>query len=137
VSEARTCPSGHCTPGALVLGVVHDGTVRFVNPPLVVDEDFVTRADPVSARRRFRFAEPCREGGCVQWRDGRCTVIDDVLDEAPAPAATDGPLPTCRIRPTCRWFAQSGRAACQSCRLVITETLEVIPASGAIGREPS
>jgi hypothetical protein len=126
VSEGRTCPSGHCTPGALVLGVVHDSTVRFVSPPLVVDEDFAARADPVTARQRFRFAEPCQEGACEQWRNGRCSVIDEVLSGTGAPVTADKSLPSCPIRRTCRWFAQSGPAACHSCRLVITETFEAI-----------
>lgn len=128
MAEGFTCPSGHCTEGALVLGVVHDGSVRFVTPPLVADADFVRRADPSTARRRFRFAEPCREAGCVQWRDGRCSVIDDVLNAAGASDEAEKSLPTCRIRPTCRWYAQSGRAACHNCRLVITETIELVPA---------
>jgi hypothetical protein len=111
------------------LGVVHDSAVRFVSPPLVVDEDFAARAGLSTARQRFRFAEPCQEGACEQWLNGRCSVIDEVIAESDAtPDATPDAgksLPSCPIRRTCRWFAQSGPAACHSCRLVITETFEI------------
>jgi hypothetical protein len=34
--------------------------------------------------------------------------------------AVESPLPACRIRPTCRWFLQEGKAACQRCPQIVT-----------------
>jgi hypothetical protein len=130
-SEAaqRACPSARCEPGATLLGIVNaDGTVGFVTPPLQIDEEFVQRAkqgrDP---EKRFRFAGTCVESGCKQWTGARCGVIDRVLGagvtgpSAVASAGTRASLPQCAIRSTCRWFAQSGAAACGVCPLVVTE----------------
>lgn len=86
MAEEFTCSGGRCVEDALVLGVVHEGAVRFVT------------------RRSWRI---------------RAETRDDI----------EAPLPACRIRPTCRWLAQSGRAACHRFRLVITETIELVPAS--------
>jgi hypothetical protein len=38
------------------------------------------------------------------------------------PAEDD--LPACGIRPSCRWWRQSGPAACKACTIVITRTTE-------------
>jgi hypothetical protein len=123
VTELKTCPSGRCISGALLLGVVQAGTVSFVTPPLEVDDEFVNKVE-ATARRRFRFAEPCVKERCTQWTGQRCGVIDEALDSRPVTAVA--PLPSCAIRQTCRWFHQSGRAACATCRLVITEIDEAV-----------
>lgn len=119
----KTCPSGRCAEGSLLLGIVQrDDSVGFIRPAIPIDADFVGRAQS-SPLRRFRFAEPCATSDCVQWTGERCGVIDGVLAERPANAEQIAPpLPYCSIRKTCRWFAQSGRAACAVCRFVVTET---------------
>jgi hypothetical protein len=109
-----------------------DGTVGFITPPLQIDEDFVQRAkqgrDP---EKRFRFSGTCVESGCKQWTGSRCGVIDRVLAAGVTPppvvasAGTRASLPQCAIRSTCRWFAQSGAAACRVCPLIVTETSAV------------
>jgi hypothetical protein len=115
-----TCPSGRCQEGSLLLGVVNaDQSVGFIHPAIPLDEEFVERAG-TAPLRRFRFAEPCATSRCAQWTGERCGVIDEVLAEAPG-QPLGAPLPFCSIRRTCRWFGQSGRAACAVCRFVVTE----------------
>jgi hypothetical protein len=122
MSGEELCPSGRCAEGSVLLGIVNtDGTVAYLRPQMQVDAEFVNTAqrgrDP---GKRFRFAEPCAEGGCGHWGDGRCTLIDRVLTGSNGPGhASDAGLPTCSIRPSCRWFAQRGRAACAVCPLVV------------------
>jgi hypothetical protein len=120
-AEPRTCPSAPCAPGATLLGIVNaGGSVGYVSTPLQIDDDFVRTAkqgrDP---ERRFRFANTCVESGCKQWTGSRCGVIDRVL--ADGDRAEAAALPHCAIRSTCRWFAQSGAAACGACPLVVTD----------------
>jgi hypothetical protein len=69
--------------------------------------------------RRFRFASPCREDACVQWTGERCGVIDRV--NAAATPVELRRLPTCAIRRTCRWYAQSSTRACDVCSYVVTD----------------
>jgi hypothetical protein len=47
-------------------------------------------------------------------------VIDEVL-QVVAPRGDLAELPECSIRAQCRWFAQSGAAACAACPEVVTD----------------
>ena len=129
----RTCPSARAQEGAILLGVVGpDGRVGYISPAVRIDDRFVeTARRQGSPEQRFRFAGTCVECRCKQWDNGRCGVIDTVL-EAKA-AAVDPPepesLPRCGIRPSCRWFHQTGPAACAVCPFVITD-------SDAAARQP-
>jgi len=122
----RLCPSARCEEGAILLGIVgKDGVVGYVSPLITVDQDFVRQAHKGRApEKRFRFSQPCIEGGCRQWTGSRCGVIDRALqatEEADTPDVWDGVLPKCSIRSRCRWFAQVGRRACTVCPLVMTD----------------
>lgn len=98
---------------------------------VVIDEEFVAIArEGRSPEARFRFSSPCVRAACKQWTGGGCGVIDAVLEHAPSPAV-DTPLPRCSIRPSCRWFAQRGGAACAVCPDVVTDCIAQAPAAGA------
>ena len=70
--------------------------------------------NPIEA---FRFAARCEEGRCGQYADGRCS-LGQRLVEGLQPVVDA--LPSCTIRPTCRWYAEQGRAACVRCPQVVT-----------------
>lgn len=134
------CPSSTINePHAQLIGVVQaDGRVAFAEAPIELTPEFVRVAklgrDP---DKRFRFTSACVQSGCLQWREGRCALGDDVLTaftpETPAAAAVQpadeatsatevasGPeLAPCPIRARCRWFYQLGPAACAVCPEVI------------------
>lgn len=127
------CPSARCEPGAKLIGIVQEnGRVAFLTPPLPVTEEAAQVARAGRApERRFRFAQPCVEEGCRHWTGQRCGVVDAALELEETEA---GRLPRCGIRPSCRWFAQSGAAACRVCPYVITDVAEAIPiASPGVG----
>jgi hypothetical protein len=50
-------------------------------------------------------------------------VVARVLAEIAPPPDRAG-LPPCAIRPTCRWHAERGAAACAVCDQVVTDTRE-------------
>ena len=120
-AQELLCPSTEASTGAALIGVVGpDGRVGILGRPLPVDEDFLDRARQGRApEKRFRFAGACVKSGCRQWNGGRCGVIDKVLSMT---EETDAPLQPCGIRARCRWFAQTGRAACQACPEVVTDS---------------
>lgn len=120
-SERLMCPSAPCEPGAVLLGVVvAPGQVAYVSDRIVIDEEFVQIARAGrSPEKRFRFSSPCVRGACRQWTGTRCGVADAVIDSAGSHES--GALPTCSIRPTCRWFHQVGAAACATCPEVLTD----------------
>jgi hypothetical protein len=70
--------------------------------------------DPVEA---FRFAARCEEGRCGQFANGRCSLGQRLADALPP--VVDA-LPSCTIRPTCRWYAEQGREICFRCPQVVT-----------------
>jgi hypothetical protein len=121
---ARTCPSGRCKEGAILLGIVGSGGVLgYVAPAMSIDADFIARASQGPApESRFRFAEPCVEQECAQWASCGCGVIDRVLHSQEGKRImrdTSGSLPSCAIRASCRWFAQVGTDACLVCPHVV------------------
>jgi len=121
---AKTCPSWTCQEGAVLLGVMTaEGRLAYVQPPTRVDAEFVARARAMGRpESRFRFSGPCVEGRCPQWTGTGCAVVDEVLEEEePLERAEHEGLPRCGIRPTCRWFAQRGAAACAVCPLVVAD----------------
>jgi hypothetical protein len=124
MDDRPICPSSRCAAGATLVGIVmSDGHVAYATDRIEIDEEFVRRArEGRSPERRFRFASPCVRGACSQWTGTRCGVIDSVLQALPtSDAGFEGELPCCSIRPQCRWFSQTGAAACAVCPLVITD----------------
>ena len=123
-SQQSMCPSARCEEGAILLGIVgRNGQVGYVTPRMTIDADFVREAHKGRApEARFRFAQPCIEGGCAQWTANRCGLIDRAIESPEATRPTEwsqGSLPNCVIRSTCRWFSQEGAKACAVCPLVV------------------
>jgi hypothetical protein len=118
------CPSSKCEEGAILLGVVmQDGHVAFPSDRLPIDSTFVQIARRGrSPEKRFRFAGRCVKSACKQWVGSRCSVIDKVMSDSGT--SEKRLLPECSIRTDCRWFLQSGEAACAVCPLIITDLRE-------------
>ncbi len=123
-ADDKTCPSARAAPGATLLGIKGaDGRVKPMRTMMVVDQTFVDNASvPGPPEARMRFASKCETSGCKQWTGTRCGVIDNVLAHLKVvDVDVRDTLPPCAIRPTCRWFDQSGESACHACELVITD----------------
>jgi hypothetical protein len=121
--DGLTCPSARAVPGATLIGVLGpEGRVVPMRTAMRIDADFVETASKLGPpEARMRFAGRCHEGGCVQWTGSRCGVIDRVLAHLGPEAEAEVALQPCVIRPTCRWYAQSGRTACTGCAYVVTD----------------
>jgi hypothetical protein len=121
LGRADLCPSAPARPGALVIGIRgEDGSVHYLRDRLSVDEEFLSRAEQRGdPEQRFRFSSPCQQHACQQWADGQCS-LPARLSELLEPTESFAPLPRCAIRAHCRWYAQSGHAACHICPLVST-----------------
>jgi hypothetical protein len=123
-ASALMCPSSRCEPGSSLIAIVGDeGRLAHVTPAMPVDAEFVAAARRHgSPEARMRFASPCLQAGCAQWTGTSCGIIEAVLAADVAPSG--GRLPRCAIRPSCRWYAQEGAAACRACPLVVTDARE-------------
>lgn len=123
VSKTILCPAHRCKPGSLLLGVKQDnGTIAILPEALPIDDVFIekTKANPVSAERRFRFTNKCIEGGCMQWNGTGCNIADNVVGYL-AKLNMGETIPVCSIRKNCRWYLQKGVDACKTCSFIPTE----------------
>lgn len=113
-------------PGALLLGVVNaDSSIGYFETPIEIDAGFILEAGPdAELEKMFRFSSPCVKSGCAQWKGGQCGVIKKLMALNPAWHELHPALPSCSIRPTCRWYAQEGADACAHCTRVVTNMME-------------
>jgi len=92
----------------------------------------------VPIENRLRFAGPCVEHRCVQWKGesgaGRCGLIDHAIDSLGITSGAES-LPQCGIRSSCRWFAQYNRRACAACPEVIRRPKTTIAEMAGIASE--
>jgi hypothetical protein len=117
-----TCPSAQPDmEGAQVFGVL-SGTadaprVAYLKKEASIDMASLADVGPLALTEVFRFAGRCEEGRCSQYKNGRCSLGQRLVDGIDA--VVDA-LPPCTIRSTCRWFAEQGVPACVRCPQVIT-----------------
>jgi hypothetical protein len=116
--EKLLCPSYRCVSGARLLGIrQRDGSVAFLGSPPPIDRRFVeTAAQGRPAELRFRFAGPCAQCSCANWKNESCAIAAQI---APLKTAATTDLPNCGIRTQCRWFAERGAAACAVCPEIV------------------
>jgi hypothetical protein len=120
--SSYSCPSAQPDmQEARVFGVL-SGTPRapriaYLKAEAVIDANAVPDTGALDPVEVFRFAARCEEGRCAQFADGRCSLgqrlvegLDEVVDT----------LPSCTLRPTCRWYAEQGAPACRRCPQVVT-----------------
>lgn len=124
IAESLLCPSAPATEGALILGVVRaDGTIGYIKDRMAATSEFLESARAHGRpEQRFRFSSPCQECACQQWADGACSVPEKLAELVPSD--TSEGLPRCSIRRHCRWYHQSGAAACRICPLVTRDPPE-------------
>src|SRR5215469_1069782 len=117
-SDARLfCPSAQPEMAdAVVLGVRgasdESPQLRYLDEPAPVTPGLLALTAPLAPTEIYRFAAHCEERACVHFDGTDCRLATRIVQILPAVADT---LPTCRIRPTCRWFLQEGRPACFRC----------------------
>lgn len=117
-----SCPSAQPDmAGAEVFGVVDvaEGAPRiaYLKANAVISPEVMASLGVVDPVRVFRFSGKCENGRCAQFDGGRCGLGARIA--AQLPAVVDA-LPSCRIRASCRWFAEQGGDICLRCPQVVT-----------------
>lgn len=110
-------------PDAVAFGVI-GGTVESPElipliPPQPVNDELLALAGPVNPGEVFRFAGKCAEGACSHWENESHTCRLALKTVQFMPRISDK-LKACAIRPTCRWYGQEGKAACERCPGVVS-----------------
>ncbi len=116
------CPSApHQHPEARLLGVVleeeGEARVAYVEKDTALPEDFDPGSLGIDPGHALRFAAPCANRGCGQWRDGACGLGKAIIEQL---APVVDVAPACTLRQTCRWYAENGKASCLRCPQITT-----------------
>jgi hypothetical protein len=122
------CPSAQPHwEGSQTIGVI-GGTagapeVAYLSQSQPVTAELLALARPVKPTEVFRFAAPCANKQCSHFssEQSTCKLAEKIVRWAPVVVEK---LPSCTIRPDCRWWQQEGRAACLRCPQVVTEQLQ-------------
>lgn len=117
------CPSGSAyAPESVVLAVRAglDGPPAYLPAPRPAAEALAGLEPGVEPRRLLRLASHCVPH-CLNRAGGTCTLAVRLtatpLPPTPLPSA---PVPDCHLRPSCKWWTQSGPSACHACPQVAT-----------------
>jgi hypothetical protein len=117
-----TCPSAQPDmEDARIFGVVA-GTpevprVAYLKQRAAVTDEMLDRLGGLAPTQVFRYAARCEESKCAQFDKGCCSLGRRIAEMLPPVTES---LPSCQIRPTCRWYAELGGAACLRCPQIVT-----------------
>jgi hypothetical protein len=120
------CPSAQPDmTGATVFGVINgtpeEPRVSYLKKEAIVDLSRLRNMGPLLPGHVFRIAAQCEQNRCVHFSGERCALAKRIVDDL-QPVAEH--LPSCQIRPTCRWYEEHGSAACLRCPQVVTYVAE-------------
>lgn len=123
-SNQHLCPSAlPDQKGSVVIGVVggtiEEPRVAYLVEPQPVTDEILTLTEPAAPTEVLRFAASCAGNMCKHFDGSNCRLITRVVQNLPKVVDV---LPTCRIRPQCRWWQQEGKAACMRCPQVVTDS---------------
>ncbi len=115
--------------GAQVFGVII-GTPEAPRVAYLQGEATVDLKQPVALGglqpgHVFRIGATCETSRCQHFDGSRCQLAKRIAQQLPAVVDV---LPRCRIRSSCRWFAEQGGNACLRCPQVVTLANEDMPA---------
>jgi hypothetical protein len=121
------CPSAQpdmegARPFGVISGTPQETRIAFFKKSALDGFNWRERFASQDATRLFRFGAKCDEHKCGHFDGSRCSLGARVKQGLPP--VVDA-LPTCLIRPKCRWYAEQGGEVCLRCPQVVT----MIPAA--------
>lgn len=107
--------------GARIIGVI-SGTpdspqIAYLTRDAQIDVSVATQLGEIAPTEVFRFAATCEQSRCCHFDGAKCALAGRIVKQLPEVVDS---LPACQIRPTCRWFAEQGAAACRRCPQIVT-----------------
>lgn len=118
------CPSSSPEPDigvvfGIVVGTDELPQLGYLTELLPITEALLVQTHPANPTEVFRFAAPCAEHACTHFDGTNCLLAQRAVETL---SETVSALPPCRLRSTCRWWQQEGRAACLRCPQIVTES---------------
>jgi hypothetical protein len=116
------CPSAQLDmEGAQIIGVIAGDPdapqIAYLERGVDIDLGVAANLGELAATEVFRIAAKCETSRCCHFDGARCALAGRIVQQLPEVVEL---LPRCKIRPTCRWFAEQGGAACRRCPQVVT-----------------
>jgi len=102
----------------IAAGTVEEPRVTYLPEIQPVTDELLALAEPVTPTEVFRFAASCAEDKCAHFDGVNCRLAQRIVRGLPEVTDT---LPPCRVRQSCRWWLQEGKAACFRCPQVVTD----------------
>jgi hypothetical protein len=123
MQKSTLCPSAReNSPDSVIFGIaagtVEEPRVAYLPEIQPVTDELLALAEPVTPTEVFRFAASCAEDKCAHFDGVNCRLAQRIVQGLPEVTDT---LPPCRIRQSCRWWLQEGKAACFRCPQVVTD----------------
>ncbi len=118
------CPSAQPhMEGAFAFGImggkVGERRVGYLPERVPVTDELLALSGPVKPAEVFRFGAPCAGGACSHFDGHDCRLATKIVQLTPSVTTA---LPSCQLRPDCRWWRQEGKAACMRCPAIRTES---------------
>ena len=101
----------------VVAGTADAPRVAYLKAEAAITDEMLGALGELEPTQVFRYAARCEESRCAQFDNGCCSLGKRIAEQLSE--VTDA-LPSCLIRPTCRWYAEVGRPACLRCPQVMT-----------------
>lgn len=102
----------------IVTGTADQPRLTHLAKPQPVTDELLALSGPVNPTEIFRFAAPCAGNACQHFDGSNCRLVSRIIEGL---SVVTEQLPACKIRPTCRWWQQEGKAACLRCPQIVTE----------------
>ncbi|MEO8504171.1 MAG: nitrogen fixation protein [Acidobacteriota bacterium] len=122
--EDPLCPSARPeTPGARIFAVIDRSgetpRARYLSEPVPFDEDAKALLGGAAAGEVFRLGARCAGAACQHFANDACSLGERLVQLVQRPR--EASLPSCALRPACRWFSEQGPRACVRCEWVVSE----------------
>jgi hypothetical protein len=134
-----SCPSAQPDmKDARVIGVLagtpENPRIAYLKAGVTMSPSLVAGLSALAPTELLRFAAQCEENRCIHFDGNRCRLAQRIV--ATLAPVVDA-LPPCQIRPSCRWHAEEGAAACFRCPQVITRIPKADDALNRAASTPS
>jgi hypothetical protein len=103
--------------------------VEYLRQLLPASPEILALAGTAAPTEVFRFAAPCATHACQHFDGQQCSLARRIVSRLPV---IENELPSCAIRPACRWFRERGPEACLRCAWIVTETADLGETSAAL-----
>jgi hypothetical protein len=115
------CPSAmEENDNPIVFGIVGGAAdrprVEYLLDPQPLTPEIQNMCSPATPAEVLRIATPCVRYRCKHFEKDKCTLAHRIVQILPPVVDS---VPSCRLRPSCRWWIQEGPSACLRCPQVV------------------